>query len=103
VEQSNAKVVVWEQDELALLIKAANIYPAGSVERWTQVAKYINDHSKNGSTAPKNEKDVIREVSNSILLTFNLSILGQENQVQRGGHCSFIRQLVCRPEAYEQC
>jgi DnaJ family protein C protein 2 len=31
-------------------------------ERWAQVTKYVNDHSKNGSTNPKNEKDIIKEV-----------------------------------------
>jgi len=59
---SAPKVVVWEQDEISLLIKATNLYPAGSVERWTQVTKYINDHSKAGSANPKVEKDIIKQV-----------------------------------------
>jgi hypothetical protein len=54
--------VVWQQDEILLLIKAANTYPPGSVERWTQVTKYVNEHSQSGSTKPKTEKDIIKEV-----------------------------------------
>ncbi|KAI6192611.1 DnaJ-like protein subfamily C member 2 [Aphelenchoides fujianensis] len=60
--ESASTKVVWETDEIQLLIKATNIYPAGSVERWVQVTKYINDHSKNGHAKPKKEKDVIKEV-----------------------------------------
>ncbi|KAI6171442.1 DnaJ-like protein subfamily C member 2 [Aphelenchoides bicaudatus] len=56
------KQVVWDQDETMLLIKATNMYPAGSVERWAQVTKYINDHSKDSSKKPKVEKDIIKEV-----------------------------------------
>ncbi|KAI6233855.1 DnaJ-like protein subfamily C member 2 [Aphelenchoides fujianensis] len=61
IDDASTKVV-WETDEIQLLIKATNIYPAGSVERWVQVTKYINDHSKNGHAKPKKEKDVIKEV-----------------------------------------
>ncbi|KAI6215989.1 DnaJ-like protein subfamily C member 2 [Aphelenchoides besseyi] len=62
IDGTNSVKVIWETDEIQLLIKATNIFPAGSVERWTQVTKYINDHSKNGETNPKKEKDVIKEV-----------------------------------------
>jgi len=36
----------WTSDELALLIKAVNLFPAGTVKRWEVVANFINQHSK---------------------------------------------------------
>lgn len=52
----------WSHEEVQLLIKACNLYPAGSVERWVQVTKYVNDHYT-GTNKPRKEKEVIQQVS----------------------------------------
>jgi len=36
----------WSADELQLLIKAVNLFPAGTVQRWDVVAAFINQHTK---------------------------------------------------------
>ena len=36
----------WSNDELALLIKAVNLFPAGTNQRWEVVANFINQHTK---------------------------------------------------------
>jgi len=36
----------WSTDELALLIKAVNLFPAGTNQRWEVVASFVNQHSK---------------------------------------------------------
>ncbi|XP_064105361.1 dnaJ homolog subfamily C member 2-like [Macrobrachium nipponense] len=35
----------WNQEDLQLLIKAVNLFPAGTTKRWEVVAEYINQHT----------------------------------------------------------
>ncbi|KAL1129637.1 hypothetical protein AAG570_012582, partial [Ranatra chinensis] len=37
----------WPQAQINLLIKAVNLFPAGTSQRWEVVANFINQHSKN--------------------------------------------------------
>jgi DnaJ family protein C protein 2 len=37
----------WNSDDLQLLIKAVNLFPAGTNQRWDVVAEFINQHTKN--------------------------------------------------------
>eukprot|EP00095_Tigriopus_kingsejongensis_P006425 maker-scaffold469_size162558-snap-gene-0.27 protein:Tk06425 transcript:maker-scaffold469_size162558-snap-gene-0.27-mRNA-1 annotation:"hypothetical protein DAPPUDRAFT_312603" len=45
-DKSSKVLKEWSQDELALLIKAVNLFPAGTNNRWEVVASFINQHSK---------------------------------------------------------
>uniref|UniRef100_T1JNI0 DnaJ homolog subfamily C member 2 n=1 Tax=Strigamia maritima TaxID=126957 RepID=T1JNI0_STRMM len=47
----------WPHDDMQLLIKAVNLFPAGTNERWEVVAGYINQHSVTGIT--RNAKEVL--------------------------------------------
>jgi len=38
----------WGPDDLALLIKGVNLFPAGTNQRWEVVAQFINQHSNSG-------------------------------------------------------
>ncbi|CAD5221601.1 unnamed protein product [Bursaphelenchus okinawaensis] len=58
---ANNNQVKWTHEEAQLLIKACNLYPAGSVERWTQVTRYINEHVTVQPEKTKVEKDIIRQ------------------------------------------
>ncbi|CAI5449182.1 unnamed protein product [Caenorhabditis angaria] len=55
------KVETWTSEEIQLLVKASNTFPPGTVERWIQIADYINEHRKDQSLPKKNEKQVIRQ------------------------------------------
>ncbi|TKR89787.1 hypothetical protein L596_013836 [Steinernema carpocapsae] len=56
-----AKIVPWTAEENQLLIKATNVFPAGSVERWNQIAAYINEHSSDKAKAVRTDRDVIKQ------------------------------------------
>lgn len=56
---SNEKSSNWIEEEIALLVKAANLFPAGTNRRWFQVCQYINDHNR--ERLPKTEKEVIKQ------------------------------------------
>ncbi|VDN27739.1 unnamed protein product [Gongylonema pulchrum] len=48
----------WSSEEISLLVKATTVFPAGTVERWTKVANYINEHCAD-KNVKKTEKDVV--------------------------------------------
>lgn len=45
---ASAKPSNWSQEEVQLLVKAVNLFPAGTVRRWETVAGFINTHSTGG-------------------------------------------------------
>lgn len=53
----------WSAEEMQLLVKAVNLFPAGTVRRWDTVATFINTHSGEGSKE-KDAKMVISKVKN---------------------------------------
>ncbi|KAL3114253.1 hypothetical protein niasHT_014097 [Heterodera trifolii] len=49
---------IWSMNELQLLIKAVNLFPPGTNERWKQVAEYVSSHGDQQRT----EREVISQV-----------------------------------------
>ena len=53
----------WPQEEVQLLVKAVNLFPAGTVRRWETVANFINTHAPSaGGRKEKDAKMVIAKV-----------------------------------------
>uniref|UniRef100_H2ZV09 DnaJ homolog subfamily C member 2 n=2 Tax=Latimeria chalumnae TaxID=7897 RepID=H2ZV09_LATCH len=52
----------WSEDDLQLLIKAVNLFPAGTNARWEVIANYMNLHSTTG--IKRTAKDVIHKAKN---------------------------------------
>uniref|UniRef100_A0A7N9AN61 DnaJ heat shock protein family (Hsp40) member C2 n=1 Tax=Mastacembelus armatus TaxID=205130 RepID=A0A7N9AN61_9TELE len=52
----------WNEDDLQLLIKAVNLFPAGTNSRWEVIANYMNLHSTSGMK--RTAKDVINKAKN---------------------------------------
>uniref|UniRef100_A0A3Q1FYH1 DnaJ homolog subfamily C member 2 n=1 Tax=Acanthochromis polyacanthus TaxID=80966 RepID=A0A3Q1FYH1_9TELE len=52
----------WNEEDLQLLIKAVNLFPAGTNARWEVIANYMNLHSTTGMK--RTAKDVINKAKN---------------------------------------
>lgn len=52
----------WIEEDLQLLIKGVNIFPAGTNARWEVIANFINSHSTSG--IKRTAKDVIHKAKN---------------------------------------
>ncbi|XP_076152331.1 dnaJ homolog subfamily C member 2 isoform X1 [Alosa pseudoharengus] len=52
----------WNEEDLQLLIKAVNLFPAGTNARWEVIANYMNLHSSSGQK--RTAKDVINKAKN---------------------------------------
>lgn len=51
---------LWSPENMQLLIKAVNLFPAGTVQRWEVTANYLNQHGTNLG----NKKFIARDVLN---------------------------------------
>ena len=49
----------WSTDELALLIKAVNLFPAGTNQRWEVVASFVNQHAGGSPDNARNAKETL--------------------------------------------
>lgn len=54
------KNLLWSPENMQLLIKAVNLFPAGTVQRWEVTANYLNQHGTNLG----NKKFIARDVLN---------------------------------------
>ncbi|XP_071816692.1 dnaJ homolog subfamily C member 2-like isoform X4 [Apostichopus japonicus] len=52
----------WNDEDLKLLIKAVNLFPAGTGQRYEVIANFINSHSTSGIS--RSAKDVINKTKN---------------------------------------
>jgi len=67
----------WSSEDMALLIKAVNLFPAGTNQRWEVVAEFVNQHSNQTDITrqPKETLAKAKEMQNS---DFHLSSLKTE-------------------------
>lgn len=51
----------WSPKETAALIKAVKLFPGGTLDRWSKIADYVNEHGheENNSYNLRSAKDVI--------------------------------------------
>ena len=67
----------WSNDELALLIKAVNLFPAGTAQRWDVVANFVNQHTKTPSIQRK-AKETLAKAKELQSGDFHLSSLKED-------------------------
>nr|CAD7394762.1 unnamed protein product [Timema cristinae] len=61
--QGKGNLAPWSSEQLQLLIKAVNIYPAGTSQRWDVVANFINQHNASGNVT-RSAKEVLAKAKN---------------------------------------
>ncbi|CAK5092454.1 unnamed protein product [Meloidogyne enterolobii] len=71
----------WTHTELQLLVKAVNLFPPGTQERWKQVSGYINEHSGEGNK--RSEKDVKQLKSGQLPPSNNSSTVPVNKNIQQ--------------------
>jgi DnaJ family protein C protein 2 len=67
----------WSNDELALLIKAVNLFPAGTNQRWEVVANFVNQHTQTPSIQ-RNAKETLAKAKELQSVNFHLSALKED-------------------------
>ncbi|OWF43581.1 DnaJ-like subfamily C member 2 [Mizuhopecten yessoensis] len=60
-ENTNSRIKEWKEEEVQFLIKAVNLFPAGTKERWEVIASFIKQHV---TTSNKTAKDVLGKAKN---------------------------------------
>merc|ERR1712179_419606 len=69
----------WSDEELALLIKAVNIFPAGTNQRWEVIASFINQHkSKEDATTQRKAKETLSKAKELQQGNFHTSSLKEK-------------------------
>jgi len=67
----------WSSDELHLLIKAVNLFPAGTAQRWDVVAEFINQHTKT-QNIKRNAKETLAKAKEMQSGNFAMNTLKEE-------------------------
>lgn len=55
----------WPTEQIQLLTKAVNLYPAGTYQRWEQVANFVNQHAVDIQRSPKEVLLKAKDLQNS--------------------------------------
>lgn len=55
------KSAMWSPENMQVLIKAVNLFPAGTVQRWEVIANYLNQHCTNLSNRKFAARDVLNK------------------------------------------
>ncbi|TRY61199.1 hypothetical protein TCAL_01484 [Tigriopus californicus] len=76
-EKTSSSSKEWSTDELNLLIKAVNLFPAGTIQRWEVVASFINQHTKTPETQ-RNAKEVLNRAKEMQHGDFHANTLKEE-------------------------
>lgn len=59
------KSELWCPEKVQLLIKAVNLFPAGTIQRWDVIASFINQHSALGNISARDVLNKAKALQNS--------------------------------------
>lgn len=76
-KQVKAHNAPWTQTELQLLIKAVNLFPAGTNQRWEVVANFINQHNT-ATNVKRDAKEVLAKAKDLQSTDFSKSSLKEQ-------------------------
>lgn len=75
---------MWSPENIQILIKAVNLFPAGTVQRWETIANYLNQHCPNLGSMKFNARDVLNKTK-----TLQASDFTQKNTANDNAFASF--------------
>lgn len=78
----------WSEGDLQLLIKAVNLFPAGTNQRWEVVANFINQHSSGANAVKRDAKEVLAKAKD--LQSTDFSKSSMKEQANRKAFDNFI-------------
>lgn len=78
------KNAMWSPENVQILIKAVNLFPAGTVQRWETIANYLNIHCPSATTIKFNARDVLNKAK-----TMQASDFKQKNDANENAFASF--------------
>lgn len=77
-KQTKTCTAPWSENDLQLLIKAVNLFPAGTNQRWEIVANFINQHSSSTNGVTRDAKEVLAKAKNLQSTDFSKSSLKEQ-------------------------
>lgn len=77
-KQVKAHSAPWTETDLQLLIKAVNLFPAGTNQRWEVVANFINQHNNSSSGVIRDAKEVLAKAKDLQSTDFSKSSLKEQ-------------------------
>lgn len=89
-KQVKAHTAPWSENDLQLLIKAVNLFPAGTNQRWEVVANFINQHSTSSSSVTRDAKEVLAKAKDLQSTDFSKSSL--KERANKHAYDNFIAE-----------
>ncbi|XP_031833474.1 dnaJ homolog subfamily C member 2 isoform X1 [Nomia melanderi] len=77
-KQVKSHTAPWNENDLQLLIKAVNLFPAGTNQRWEVVANFINQHSGSTAGVTRDAKEVLAKAKDLQSTDFSKSSLKEQ-------------------------
>lgn len=89
-KQVKSHTAPWSEQDLQLLIKAVNLFPAGTNQRWEIVANFINQHSTSSTGVTRDAKEVLAKAKDLQSTDFSRSSL--KEQANKKAYDNFIAE-----------
>ncbi|XP_023246582.1 dnaJ homolog subfamily C member 2-like isoform X2 [Copidosoma floridanum] len=80
----------WTENDLQLLIKAVNLFPAGTNQRWEVVANFINQHTNSTDGTKRDAKEVLAKAKD--LQSTDFSKSSMKEQANKKAFDNFINE-----------
>lgn len=77
-KQVKSYTAPWSENDLQLLIKAVNLFPAGTNQRWEVVANFINQHNSSSTGVTRDAKEVLAKAKDLQSTDFSKSSLKEQ-------------------------
>ncbi|KAG7199960.1 hypothetical protein KM043_014389 [Ampulex compressa] len=99
-KQVKSHTAPWSENDLQLLIKAVNLFPAGTNQRWEVVANFINQHGNSSSGVTREAKEVLAKAKDLQSTDFSKSSL--KEQANKKAFDNFIAEKKSKETVEER-